>query len=76
VDLTDLEVPVRYCGPNARLRDYWSLSRTVPTSTYVLDAVFVIVVLYVLIPSERRKYSVTDCPIFAEIVTLKLGPVT
>ena len=72
-DLTDLEVPVRYFGLT---RGYWTLSRTVPTSTYVLEIVFVSVALYVFVPSDRRKYSVADWPIFPENVTLKLGPVT
>src|ERR1700704_1685384 len=49
---------------------------TIPTSVYVLESVFVIVALYVLVPSERRKYSVTDCPIFPENVTRNVGPVT
>jgi hypothetical protein len=38
---------------------------------YVLEMVLVIVALYVFTPSDRRKYKVTDCPIFAENVTLK-----
>ncbi len=43
---------------------------------YVLVIVFVMDPLYVLVPSVRRKYSVTDWPTLPENVTRNVGPVT
>ena len=41
----------------------------------MLEIVLVIDVLYVFVPSDRRKYSVTDCPILPENVTRKVADV-